>query len=110
MSSKRKFSEVSSADHSGAAETSQHAHDHRDSKNKKKKASSKVKPTSINWTKTRARTIERRLKRADGLPANVRHDLEKELDHHKLKLEDLADQKKRKDMISKYHMVRFFGA
>ncbi|KAI3336389.1 hypothetical protein HD806DRAFT_4009 [Xylariaceae sp. AK1471] len=108
MSSKRKFSEVSAAEPSGAGETNEHAHDYQGSKNKKKKGSSKAKPTSINWTKKRVRTIERRLKRADSLPANVRHDLEKELQHHKLKLEDLADEKRRKYMITRYHMVRFF--
>ncbi|KAI8947646.1 hypothetical protein F4801DRAFT_495725 [Xylaria longipes] len=107
MSSKRKFSEYS-AESSVAAETRDHAPSYQSSKHKKKKGPSKEKPTSINWLKKRARTIERRLNREDSLPANVKHDLEKELDHHKQKLVDLADGKRRSDMIKKYHMVRFF--
>ncbi|KAI0857240.1 hypothetical protein F4860DRAFT_518100 [Xylaria cubensis] len=107
MSSKRKFSEYS-AETSVASETHEHAPNYQSSKHKKKKGHSKQKPTSINWLKKRARTIERRLNREDSLPANVKHDLEKELDHHKQKLDDLADGKRRSAMIKKYHMVRFF--
>ncbi|KAI0448726.1 hypothetical protein F5B21DRAFT_96497 [Xylaria acuta] len=107
MSSKRKFSEYS-AEPSAAAKTHEHAPSYQSSKHKKKKGLSTERPTSINWLKKRARTIERRLNREDSLPANVKHDLEKELDHHKQKLDDLADRKKRGAMIKKYHMVRFF--
>ncbi|KAJ2984739.1 hypothetical protein NUW58_g5903 [Xylaria curta] len=107
MSSKRKFSEYS-AGASVADETRGYEPSHPSSKYQKKKAPSKDKPTSINWLKKRARTIERRLNREDSLPANVKHDLEKELDHHKQKLDDLTDGKRRSAMIKKYHMVRFF--
>ncbi|KAI0419943.1 hypothetical protein F5X98DRAFT_333213 [Xylaria grammica] len=103
MSSKRNFSEFS-AESSVAGSTPSH----QGPKHKKKRDSSKDKPTSINWLKKRARTIERRLNRKDNLPANVQHELEKELDHHKQKLDDLADAKRRNTMIKKYHMVRFF--
>lgn len=108
MSSKRKFSEFN-AEPPSAGETREYAPSHQTSKHKKKKGPSKEKPTSIAWLKKRARTIERRLNHKDSLPANVKHDLEKELDHHKQKLDDLADGRKRNAMIKKYHMVRFFG-
>ncbi|KAI0542290.1 hypothetical protein GGR58DRAFT_453414 [Xylaria digitata] len=107
MSSKRKFSEFDT-ESSTAGERHERTPGHQSSKYKKKRDSSKDKPSSINWLKKRARTIERRLNRKDSLPANVQHDLEKELDHHKQKLDDLADGKKRNNMIKKYHMVRFF--
>ncbi|KAI0481604.1 hypothetical protein F4859DRAFT_426355 [Xylaria cf. heliscus] len=107
MSSKRKFSEYS-AESSVASESREHPSSYQSSKHKKKKGPSKEKPTSTNWLKKRARTIERRLNREDSLPANVKHELEKELVHHKQKLDDLADGRKRSAMIKKYHMVRFF--
>ncbi|KAJ8124450.1 hypothetical protein O1611_g9190 [Lasiodiplodia mahajangana] len=108
MSSKRKFSEFN-AESSAAGNTREHTSGYHNSKfNKRKKGPSQEKPTSISWLKKRARTIERRLNHNDSLPANVKHDLEKELDHHRQKLEDLADSRKRQAMIKKYHMVRFF--
>ncbi|KAI1180113.1 hypothetical protein F4777DRAFT_574395 [Nemania sp. FL0916] len=107
MSSKRKFSEFRS-DPSATGEMREHARGPPNSRFKNKKGPSHEKPTSISWLKKRARTIERRLNHTDSLPANIKHDLEKELDHHKQKLEDLADSRKRQAMIKKYHMVRFF--
>ena len=108
MSSKRKYSEFD-AGHSVAGEARERTSGHQGFKFKKRRSTAGDKPTSVNWLKKRARTIERRLNRGDSLPANVQHDLEKELDHHKQKLNDLADGKKRGAMIKKYHMVRFFG-
>ncbi|KAI0400991.1 hypothetical protein F4802DRAFT_461766 [Xylaria palmicola] len=105
MSSKRKFSEYD-AEQSVAGGAREHTY--QNSRHKKNKGTSLERPDSINWLKKRARTIERRLNREDSLPANVKHELEKELDHHRHKLEDLADKKKRSAMIQKYHMVRFF--
>jgi hypothetical protein len=61
------------------------------------------------WAKKRTRTIERLLKRNHDLPANVHNDLERELAALKSTVSDKAFQKKRSAMISKYHMVRFFG-
>ncbi|KAI0527791.1 hypothetical protein F5B22DRAFT_4367 [Xylaria bambusicola] len=107
MSSKRKYSEFS-AGHSVAGESRERTSSYQASKHKRRRDTAGDKPTSINWLKKRARTIERRLNRKDSLPANVQHELEKELDHHKRKLNDLADGKKRGAMIKKYHMVRFF--
>ncbi|KAI1821349.1 hypothetical protein F4861DRAFT_519295 [Xylaria intraflava] len=107
MSSKRKFSDYT-ADSSAAGKTHEHGSSHHGSKNKRKKGPSQDRPTSVNWLKKRARTIERRLNREDGLPANVQHELEKELDHHRQKLDHIADSRQRSNMIKKYHMVRFF--
>lgn len=64
---------------------------------------------SSQWAKKRVRNIERLLNRNQDLPANVRNDLERELAAHKTSVGDRAFQKKRSAMISKYHMVRFFG-
>ncbi|KAI5855589.1 hypothetical protein GGS23DRAFT_589484 [Durotheca rogersii] len=69
---------------------------------------SKAKPGSVNWIKKRARTIERRFKAGQTLPANIQNDLERELAHHQQKLSEIAMEKKKKHMIKKYHMVRFF--
>ncbi|KAI1128520.1 hypothetical protein F5Y10DRAFT_277341 [Nemania abortiva] len=108
MSSKRKFSEFNT-ESSTAGNTREHrSHYHNSKYNKRKHGPSKEKPTTISWVKKRARTIERRLNHNDSLPANVKHDLEKELDHHRQKLDDFADSRKRQSMIRKYHMVRFF--
>lgn len=80
---------------------------------KKRKFTTKTKHKpnegSIEWAKKRARTIERLLKRNQDLPANVQNDLERELAAHKVTVEDKTFHKKRSAMISKYHMVRFFG-
>lgn len=107
MGSKRKHSEVEAdASENGRARENPGFHAPKKSKNAKK---SKAKSGSMNWIKKRARTIERRFKTGQNLPANIRIDLERELAHHQEKLAEVADEKKRKNMISKYHMVRFFG-
>lgn len=64
---------------------------------------------SLNEVKKRARDIERRFARGDQLPADVQQNLERELAHCKNQIEELQHKKKRSDMISKYHKVRFFG-
>ena len=68
-----------------------------------------IERTLLNWVKKRARTIERRFKTGQNMPANIQNDLERELAHHQQKIEEIADEKRRKQMIKKYHMVRFFG-
>ena len=70
---------------------------------------SKGKEDSMSWVRTRARNIERLLQKNQDLPANVQNDLERELAAHKVSIADKAFQRKRSAMISKYHMVRFFG-
>lgn len=76
---------------------------------KSKHTRKKAKPDNLNWLKKRVRNIERQFRGAQNLPANKRIDLERELAHHKQKIEDATEDKERKHMISKYHMVRFFG-
>lgn len=66
-------------------------------------------PESSNWAKKRARTIERRLRNPDNLPANVQRDLESELAALQRQVEERQDKRLRAHMIGKYHMLRFFG-
>ncbi|KAI1102837.1 hypothetical protein F4804DRAFT_311821 [Jackrogersella minutella] len=107
MNSKRKFSEFT-ADAPAQEQTRERIPGYHTSKNKKNPKRGKAKPGNINWIKKRARTIERRFKTGQNMPANVENDLERELAHHQQKIEEAADEKKRKTMIKKYHMVRFF--
>lgn len=108
MKSKRKFTDY-------AADSAEHGENNeRDSgshapKKFKKSASNSVRPDNINSLKKRTRTIERRLNSGHKLPADVQISLERELVYHQEKIAELADEKKRKAMIAKYHMVRFFG-
>lgn len=110
MNSKRKFSDFN-ADSSAQGESREfipgsHASKKLKEKNGKK---NKTKPGSMNWVKKRVRTIERRFKAGHNMPANVQNDLERELAHYQQTIVETADEKKRKAMIKKYHMVRFFG-
>ncbi|KAI0397766.1 hypothetical protein F5Y17DRAFT_454650 [Xylariaceae sp. FL0594] len=109
MSSKRKHSDISAAGptESGAGHDDEYSH-HGSKSKKHKKSTEKSNPASINWVKKRVRAIERRLAMRDGLSANAQRELEKELEYHKARITDLADHRKRRDMIKKYHMVRFF--
>ncbi|KAK8088061.1 rRNA-processing protein efg-1 [Apiospora hydei] len=68
----------------------------------------KVRPNNLNWVKKRARTIERHFRTGQNLPADKKNDLERELAHYKQKIEEANGGKQRKQMIKKYHMVRFF--
>jgi hypothetical protein len=78
---------------------------------KRRKAGKKndAKPENLNWLKKRARTIERKFRASQSLPANIANDLERELAHHKQRISEVEDDKRKKKMISKYHMIRFFG-
>ena len=69
----------------------------------------KAKEGSIEHAKKRSRTIERLFQRNPDLPGEVRRDLETELASLKYNIEKKSFQKRRSAMISKYHMVRFFG-
>lgn len=64
---------------------------------------------SIEHAKKRTRNIQRLMQRNPDLPANVRNEMERELASHRQTINDKTFQKKRSAMISKYHMVRFFG-
>lgn len=86
-------------------------------KKRRQQAKTHYKPTSdsgpsdkqsLNDIKRRARNIERRFAKG-GLPADVQQRLERELVQCKRQIGDLQHKKKRAEMISKYHQVRFFG-
>lgn len=77
------------------------------SQHTKKKA---ARPESSSWAKKRARAIERRMQRnPDSLPANVQQNLEREMIALRQQLSSRQEKKQRAYMISKYHMIRFFG-
>lgn len=69
----------------------------------------KAKEGTLEYSKKRARTIQRLFQRNQDLPADVRNDMERELAAHQAAVADKTFQKRRTAMISKYHMVRFFG-
>ncbi|KID80010.1 rRNA-processing protein efg1 [Metarhizium brunneum] len=68
----------------------------------------KAKEGSLEYSRKRARNIERLLHRKKDLPANVQNDLQRELESHKSTVSDKSFLKRRSAMIAKYHMVRFF--
>ncbi|KAG6365177.1 hypothetical protein INS49_006785 [Diaporthe citri] len=63
---------------------------------------------SLHEVKRRARNIERRFAKGDDLPADVKQKLERELVQCKAQIDEITHKKRRQDMISKYHRVRFF--
>lgn len=69
----------------------------------------KARQGTAEWARKRTRNIERMMNRNDNIPANIRSEMERELSAHKQTIGDKAFQRKRSAMISKYHMVRFFG-
>ena len=117
MSSKRKFSDVDGNGGDGSGPGPLHNKKKQNHKRARRDQNladadgpdSRIKMGSVNSLKTRVRAIERLFERGKDLPADVKNDLERELAHHKQKIVDLAEEKRRKTMIKKYHMVRFFG-
>lgn len=104
MGTKRSFKEVDTS----TFDRKEDGGGHRGKKPKIKQQSSKEE--TIGWVKKRARDIERILQRDSSTrPANVQNDLERELAAHRSRIADEKDRKLRGKMISKYHMVRFFG-
>lgn len=76
---------------------------------KRQKTTQKINDGALSQIKKRVRAIERLLDhKNEKLPANVKADLERELQAHKQRIADESDKKLRSKMISKYHMVRFF--
>jgi len=65
-------------------------------------------PTSVNPIKSKIRDVTRLLERSENLPADVRIEKERALAGYKQDLEKATREKKRQQMITKYHMVRFF--
>ena len=74
-----------------------------------REASSEVNTKSVNALKGKIRDLARLLERSERLPADVRIEKERALTGYKSELEKLDEEKRRKDIIGKYHMVRFFG-
>lgn len=104
MGTKRSFKEVDAS----ASDRNLDGSGHQGKKPKIKQQSSKEE--TIGWVKKRARDIERILQRESSTrPANVQNDLERELAAHKSRIAEEKDRKLRGKMITKYHMVRFFG-
>ena len=64
---------------------------------------------SINELKTKIRDVKRLLGHAEGMPADRRVEKERELAGYQRDLEEAEEKKKRSEMISKYHFVRFLG-
>ena len=65
--------------------------------------------TSVNHLKGKIRDVARTLDRSKNLPADVRVEKERALAAYKLDLENAEHEKRKHQMIKKYHMVRFFG-
>lgn len=64
---------------------------------------------SINRLKKQIRDTTRVLNHSEKLPAGVRLEKERALVGYQHDLEQAALKKRRQRMITKYHMVRFFG-
>lgn len=64
---------------------------------------------SVNLLKSQIRTLTRSLDHNDDLPAGVRIEKERALAGYRQDLEDAEHEKRRQAIISRYHMVRFFG-
>ena len=67
------------------------------------------KPASVNSLKGKIRDLSRLLERSQCLLADVRIEKERALAGYKADLEKAGEEKRKKDIIGKYHMVRFFG-
>jgi hypothetical protein len=65
--------------------------------------------TSVNHIKGKLRDVTRTLERSKNLPADIRVEKERALAGYKLDLESAETEKRKQQMIKKYHMVRFFG-
>ena len=62
---------------------------------------------SINPIKSQIYHLNRQLRQ--GLPADIRVEKERALAGYERDLEIAIEERKKQEMISKYHMVRFFG-
>ena len=67
------------------------------------------KPASVNQLKSKIRDLTRALEHSDHLPAGVRIEKERALAGYKQDAEKILDDRRRNELIKKYHMVRFFG-
>lgn len=110
MSSKRAFAEVepSGAPRDAGANKKRKAFNNTHYRTVKDGRHGAASGQTLNEVKKRARDIERRFAKGE-LPADVQRNLERELAHCRRQIEELTHKKKRSDMISRYHKVRFFG-
>lgn len=67
------------------------------------------KSLSINRLKTKIRDTTRLLNRSEKLPSDVQIEKERALAGYQHDLEQANKMKRKKQMLKKYHMVRFFG-
>ncbi|KAG6001177.1 hypothetical protein E4U54_001160 [Claviceps lovelessii] len=112
MSLKRAFADVDSQDHDRTSSSAPFHGNTRDYHKRPKHhgfGNHMVKEDGTSFAKKRIRNIERLLQRNKDLPANVQNELQRELATLKATIADKTFQRKRSAMISKYHMVRFFG-
>ena len=65
--------------------------------------------TPVNPLKSKIRDVTRVLEHAVDLPAGVRVEKERELAGYRQDLDRALEEKRKQQMIKKYHMVRFFG-
>lgn len=79
------------------------------SRNKIPSDSQGSKSLSINRLKTKIRDTTRLLNRSEKLPPEVKIEKERALAGYQHDLEQANKIKRKKQMIKKYHMVRFFG-
>lgn len=63
---------------------------------------------SINLTKSKIRDVQRALEHSQDMPAGIRIEKERALAGYKQDLAKAVEDKKRNEVIARYHMVRFF--
>lgn len=68
-----------------------------------------IKSASVNQLKSKIRNLTRALEHSDHLPAGVRIEKERALAGYKQDVEKIHEDKRKNELIKKYHMVRFFG-
>lgn len=110
MSSKRSYDEVEGESAGRPTKANNEGFSSKRRKpNTNGKGKGKAKEGSNVWSKKRIRAIERLLQRDQGMPQDARNGLERELNGLKSNVSEASFQKTRSAVISKYHMVRFFG-
>lgn len=68
-----------------------------------------TKTPSVNQLKSKIRDLTRVLEHSDQLPAGVRIEKERALAGYKSDVAQVHEEKRKQELIKKYHMVRFFG-
>lgn len=68
-----------------------------------------IKSASVNHLKSKIRDLTRVLEHSDHLPAGVRIEKERALAGYKQDVEKIHEDKRKNELIKRYHMVRFFG-